>query len=111
VDILTGGNGNDFLSGDLGEDTLTGAGGSDRFLLRSVSGTNTITDFEDGVDALVLPTSEFPLQPNGLTFEDVTVTQADTGTVISLDGSAIATLTGVDAANITQEDFQQISSL
>lgn len=111
ADILNGGGGDDLLSGDLGEDTLTGAGGSDRFLLRPVSGSNTITDFEDGVDALVLPTSDFPLPPNGLTFADLTVTQADTGTVISFQDRTIATLNGIDAANITQEDFQEISSL
>ncbi|WP_071516815.1 DUF4347 domain-containing protein [Geitlerinema sp. PCC 9228] len=110
-DILNGASGNDWLSGDLGEDTLTGAGGSDRFFLRPVSGSHTITDFEDGVDSLILPTSDFPLQPNGLTFADLTITQADTGTVISFNGNDLAILTGIDATNITQEDFQQISSL
>ncbi|WP_211517658.1 LamG-like jellyroll fold domain-containing protein [Geitlerinema sp. PCC 9228] len=111
ADILNGGSGNDLLSGDLGEDTLTGGQGSDRFLLRNVSGPDIITDFEDGVDSLVLPTSEFPVQPNGVTFEDLTITQAEGGTVISVNGNTMAGLTGVDASNITEDDFQQISSL
>jgi hypothetical protein len=110
-DVINGGNGDNFLSGDLGEDTLTGGGGSDRFLLRNVSGPDIITDFEDGVDSLVLPTSEFPVQPNGVTFEDLTITQAEGGTVISVNGNTMAGLTGVDASNITEDDFQQISSL
>lgn len=86
-------------------------GGSDRFLLRNISGPDIITDFEDGVDSLVLPTSDFPVQPNGLTFEDLNITQTEGSTVISIDGNPIAGLTGVDASNITEEDFQNVSSL
>ena len=111
ADILSGGDGNDFLSGDLQEDTLTGGEGEDHFLLRNVSGADIITDFEDGVDLLVLPTSDFPLQPNGFTFENLTVTQAEGGTVISVNGNTMAGLTGVDATTITEEDFQDISTL
>jgi hypothetical protein len=80
-------------------------------LLRNVSGPDIITDFEDGIDSLVLPSSDFPVQPNGLTFEDLSITQAEGGTVISVDGNAIAGLTGIDASNITEDDFQQVSSL
>jgi hypothetical protein len=47
--------------------------------------TNIITDFEDGTDFLVLPDGDFPLQPNGLSFEDLTVTQTEDGTTISLN--------------------------
>lgn len=111
ADVLNGNAGDDLLSGDLGNDTLTGASGSDRFLLRDVSGTNTITDFADGVDSLVLPTSNFPLSSNGLTFEDLNITQTEGGTVISFNGNELATLDGVDANNITGEDFQQISNI
>jgi hypothetical protein len=111
ADIINGGNGDDFLSGDLQEDTLTGGEGSDRFLLRAVSGPDIITDFEDGVDSLVLPTSDFPVQPAGLSFEDLSVFQAEGGTVISFNGNAIAGLTGVDATTITEDDFQDVSSL
>gem|GEM_PF-1828912 len=111
ADIINGGNGDDFLSGDFQEDTLTGGEGSDRFLLRAVSGPDIITDFEDGVDSLVLPTSDFPVQPAGLSFEDLSVFQAEGGTVISFNGNAIAGLTGVDATTITEDDFQDVSSL
>jgi Ca2+-binding RTX toxin-like protein len=110
ADIINGGNGDDFLTGDLQEDTLIGGGGSDRFLLRPLSGTNIITDFEDGTDSLVLPDDDFPLQPNGLSFEDLTVTQTEDGTTISLNNEAIAFLTDVSATNITEDDFQQVSS-
>jgi Ca2+-binding RTX toxin-like protein len=111
ADILNGGNGDDFLSGDLQEDTLTGGSGEDSFLLRDVVGADIITDFEDGTDSLVLPTSDFPLQPNGLTFEDLTIFQAEGGTVILVNKNPLAGLTGIDATTITEEDFQQVSSL
>jgi Ca2+-binding RTX toxin-like protein len=111
ADVLNGGAGDDLFSGDLGDDTLTGASGSDRFLLQDVSGTDTITDFADGVDSLVLPTSNFPFSSNGLTFEDLNITQTEGGTVISFNGNELATLDGVDANNITGDDFQQISSI
>ncbi|WP_139240594.1 hypothetical protein [Geitlerinema sp. PCC 9228] len=111
ADILTDGNGDGFLRGDLQEDALTGGEGSDRFLLRKVSGADTIADFEDGVDSLVLPSSDFPVQPNGIAVEDLNITQAEGGTVISVDGNAVAGLTGVDASNITEDDFQNISNL
>jgi hypothetical protein len=69
------------------------------------------TDFEYGVDSLVLPSSDFPVKPKGIAFEDLNITQAENGTVISVHGNAVAGLTGVDASNITEEDFQNISSL
>jgi hypothetical protein len=109
-DVINGGNGDNFLSGDLGEDTLTGGAGSDRFLLRDVSGADIITDFVDGIDSLALPTDNFPLQPNGLSFDDLNIFQAEGGTVISYNGNTIAALTGIDATTITEEDFQQVSS-
>ena len=53
ADLLSGGSGDDLLSGDRGEDTLIGGAGSDRFVIGE--GTETILDFEVGIDRLVLP--------------------------------------------------------
>ncbi len=53
ADWVFGGDGDDILSGDRGEDTLIGGAGRDRFVIRE--GTETILDFEDGIDRLVLP--------------------------------------------------------
>jgi len=111
ADVVAGGAGNDFLSGDFGEDVLSGGEGQDRFLLRTVTGPDIITDFEDGVDSLMLPTGTFPLQPNGLTFADLNIIQAPGGTVVLFEGNAIAGLTGIDATTVTEEDFEEVSSL
>ena len=55
-DILTGNNGNDRLFGMGGNDTMTGGAGNDRFIFVASfnNGTDTITDFQDGVDKIVL---------------------------------------------------------
>lgn len=53
-DILRGGTGNDRLIGQRGRDTLDGGAGNDEFEFRVGDGVDTILDFEDDVDTLVL---------------------------------------------------------
>jgi len=98
-DILVGGEGNDLLAGGLGNDLLFGGAGSDRFLLVSNLETDTIADFESGVDALALFGS--------LTFGQLDVTQSNDDTLISVAGTGevLATLTGVQANLLTAADF------
>ena len=52
-DILIGGRGNDTLYGGRGDDTLSGGQGNDTFVFRSEFGNDTIIDFEDS-DQIVL---------------------------------------------------------
>lgn len=54
-DILDGGDGNDKLEGGAGADILTGGKGSDIFIFRQadLGATDTITDYEPGVDAKI----------------------------------------------------------
>jgi Ca2+-binding RTX toxin-like protein len=98
-DTLIGGNGDDVLFGGWGRDLLTGDAGSDIFLLAANSGRDTITDFESGIDSLVLF--------NGLTFEQLTITQSNDDTLLSVSatGQILATLTEVSANLITTADF------
>ncbi|MDK3016519.1 calcium-binding protein [Pseudodonghicola flavimaris] len=53
-DTLIGGAGNDILDGGRGRDTLTGSDGADAFIFSKGYGKDTITDFELGVDTLIL---------------------------------------------------------
>ncbi len=53
-DTLEGGNGGDTITGGLGRDLMSGAAGADLFLLRPGDNYDTITDFEPGVDRLVI---------------------------------------------------------
>jgi Ca2+-binding RTX toxin-like protein len=52
--LLSGGGGNDILRGERGDDTLTGGAGNDRFVIRELGGTDTITDMVRGQDLIDL---------------------------------------------------------
>jgi Ca2+-binding RTX toxin-like protein len=97
-DTLLGGLGDDFLSGENGNDFLTGGAGSDRFLLNSGSGSDTILDFEVGIDKFALG--------NGLTFQQLEISQTVAGTLLKLTstGQFLATVTGL-GRSITESDF------
>ncbi len=53
-DILIGGNGDDVIIGGNGRDTLTGGAGVDYFRFAEEGNPDTITDFEKGVDKILL---------------------------------------------------------
>jgi Ca2+-binding RTX toxin-like protein len=54
ADKLAGHLGNNTLDGRDGADTLTGGAGSDTFMLRSLVGSDTITDFASGTDRIMV---------------------------------------------------------
>ncbi|MEB3883574.1 choice-of-anchor I family protein [Lyngbya sp. CCY1209] len=98
-DLLSGENGNDFLAGDLGDDTIVGGNGRDRFLLVPNAGTDLIADFTDGTDLFILG--------NGLTFDQLAITQEEGTTVVKINSSdeVLATVPGVAVDDLTSEDF------
>jgi uncharacterized protein (TIGR01370 family) len=53
-DQLIGGDGQDILLGAGGNDTLTGGAGSDQFVFGKRFGNDIVTDFQQGVDKLLL---------------------------------------------------------
>nr|MDZ8022063.1 cadherin domain-containing protein [Nostoc sp. SerVER01] len=99
TDILNGGKGDDVLYGGTGNDTLTGDNGADRFVLAAGEGKDTITDFIDGTDLLVLA--------DGLSFGQLTISNSGSNTLISLinGGEQLAVLTGINASTINSADF------
>ncbi|WP_293211437.1 MULTISPECIES: DUF4347 domain-containing protein [unclassified Microcoleus] len=98
-DTLIGCEGDDVLSGDLGNDSLIGGLGIDRFLLYNDSGIDTIADFEDGKDLLILG--------NGMTFSQLAITQSNGITQIGFaaTGQVFASLIGVSSTQINAADF------
>lgn len=52
TDSLFGGNGNDQLEGGADNDTLTGGADADLFIFLGILGTDTLTDFQVGVDKI-----------------------------------------------------------
>ena len=78
-DILLGGINDDTLTGGVGDDSLTGGAGADTFIFTGGDGADTITDFEIGIDTLVIngkASSDGNLAP------DLSLTQDDTDVLI-----------------------------
>ncbi|MEO0988609.1 MAG: calcium-binding protein, partial [Cyanobacteria bacterium J06639_14] len=131
---VKGGNGNDTiliggidntLDGGVGNDVIGGAGfvtgdaGADEFILdRRTSDSDpnfdaftTITDFEEGQDRLQLPQETTVIVGDeifflpAVAFEDLTIAQQGTDTVISVGDDTLVVLNGIQASQITVEDF------
>jgi uncharacterized repeat protein (TIGR01451 family) len=87
-DILFGGEGDDILFGGEGDNTLSGGAGSDQFILGALQGSNTILNFEAGIDKLVLT--------GGLTFQQLVFTPTQNGTLLQVAGTTqvLANLVG-----------------
>ncbi len=97
-DSIWGDDGDDILRGGLGDDTLTGddrsgGSGSDTFVLAIGEGTDTITDFEVGIDFIGLA--------DGLTFEALSFD----GNAISAGDEILATLRRVNTATLADTSF------
>ena len=56
ADRLLGGAGRDQVAGGAGDDRLTGGTGADRFVFARGDGRDRITDFQDGLDRIVIET-------------------------------------------------------
>lgn len=103
-DLLTGDEGDDLLSGDLGDDILIGGAGSDVFALSKGRGTDTILDFQDGIDRfLLVPQVGDELLP----IEELTPSFVADGnnTNILLGNDVIAKVNNITPDRITAEDF------
>ncbi|HEY9894250.1 MAG TPA: esterase-like activity of phytase family protein, partial [Candidatus Sericytochromatia bacterium] len=102
-DMVDGGAGNDWLRGGAGENVLRGGAGYDTFVLTE-GGTQTIADFEDGVDLISLPA--------GLGFNRLSLLQGTelnaNDTLIKRQGATLAVLSGVQASSLTTYDFISI---
>jgi Ca2+-binding RTX toxin-like protein len=54
-DVIIGGNLNDTITGGAGNDTLTGGSGADTFTYAAGDGLDTVNDFSDSGDNLIVP--------------------------------------------------------
>ncbi|MGF1497823.1 MAG: DUF4347 domain-containing protein [Elainellaceae cyanobacterium] len=92
-DTLLGGQGDDLLNGGLGNDTLTGGEGADQFAIAPNSGTDTITDFEIGIDTLSFT--------GGISPDQVSFVRSGSNTLIQgTDNQVLAELVNVQANDL-----------
>ena len=101
-DWLYGGSGHvvddDTLQGGKGDDRLFGGGGADRFVFDSESDTDTILDFRDGQDIIVIE--------GGLEFSDLDIEQSGDDTVIGGPADTFSIVVeGIRASQLTEADF------
>lgn len=82
---LTGGAGSDVLTGADGNDTLTGGSGNDTFVLDSLVGSETITDFVTGVDKLRIDQITIPVGDGDAQVEGVTTVSGPGGFAASAE--------------------------
>lgn len=98
ADELFGGAGADELTGGAGRDVMTGGGGADIFIFDSdtVTGRDTITDWQDGVDLI-----EFG---GAIVFADLTITTLSTRTKFSWGANNKLFLDGI-TSGVSETDF------
>jgi len=96
-DTLNGGLGNDRLNGGGGNDMLVGGAGADRFVFNTGYGNDTVQDFQNGIDHILIATG-------AASFADVGVAQNGVNTVLSF-ANVTVTLLHVDHMLIGSEDF------
>jgi Ca2+-binding RTX toxin-like protein len=92
-DQLFGAAGDDLLSGGAGNDLLTGGTGADLFLLAIGEGQDTIADFTLGEDMIGLT--------GGLSLGQIDIIAQNNQTLIRAGQDTLATLTGVNADELT----------
>ena len=96
-DRLFGGRGQDFIWSGTGNDTQGGGAGADTFVFSAGDGRDVVTDFQLGVDKMLIlgPPSHM---------SDLTITQTGANTTISFDGETMV-LRHVDHTQLTDADF------
>jgi Ca2+-binding RTX toxin-like protein len=99
ADSLFGGGGNDILIGGEGDDVATGGSGGDAFAFQATHGTDTVTDFEDGIDKISLV--------GVASFDVLTIVDVGSGARISFEDvpTTAINLDGIAAAQLDAGDF------
>ena len=95
-DNLDGGAGNDYIRGGRGFDDLTGGSESDLFVLELSSGTDTILDFEVGIDLITVI---------GVSVNQLSTVQTNDDLNVFASGQLLATILNVDASQVGAESF------
>ena len=100
--MIYGDDSDDILHGDLGDDTLMGNNassgrGSDTFVIATGEGTDTILDFDVGVDFIALA--------GDLSFGLLDIVQISQDTAIQMTDATLAQLVNTVATDLTAEMF------
>ncbi|MGK7962919.1 hypothetical protein, partial [Crocosphaera sp.] len=98
---IVGTDSNDYLLGLAENDTLIGKGGRDIFVLQSNQGTDTIADFELGIDQIGLA--------DGLTYGSLSLADVGSDTSVMFNNNEIGIIKGVQSTDLNSNDFVAVS--
>lgn len=104
-DEMYGGGGDDILKGGRGDDINSGGAGADCFIFGKCDGTDTIIDFEIGIDTIALyGSSRWYSHGEDTSFEDLAITQNGDDTEIEF-GHTLIILEDISADSLTADHF------
>ena len=104
-ELIQGEAGNDSLLGGAGNDTISGGVGADHFVFAAGHGSDLVTDFESGIDRLMLDDA---LWGGGLTAAQVIAghaAAAASALVLDFGGGNMITLAGLAATGLAESDL------
>ena len=103
-DELSGEDGTDYIVGGSGLDTMSGGAGADTFVFADNAGSDTILDFEDGLDVLNFAGVTSVAGIGDLTINAISGTETE---IAYDDGNGVVTLTVQSSSPFTidQDDF------
>ena len=94
-DQIFGDAGQDSLTGGMGDDRLTGGGAADQFIFARGHGRDTITDFQNGQDHIVI---------QGGAWSDILLTAQGANTVVQVLDTTIL-LQNITPGQVQSDDF------
>lgn len=103
ANIMAGGAGSQMLDGGAGDDILSGGAGDDRFIFQAGTGWDLITDFENGVDRVVIGGAF--TQFTRFAAVQAALTQVGADTVLTLSPTDAITFKGKSVDAFTAADF------
>jgi Ca2+-binding RTX toxin-like protein len=105
--IVNGGDGNDVLHGGQGNDLLTGGAGADRFEFSGANGTDTIADFQHGLDKIDITGYGGALNKFGDLAGHISQVGADTHVDLggAVAGAGSIVLLNTQMASLSASDF------
>ena len=95
-DRLYGGNGDDMLYGGNGADRLNGGAGADMFVFGAADKSQTIDDFQQGIDLVTV---------SGVSFDDMTVRARGNGVQATFDAQHVIYFANTGLITLTHDDF------
>jgi len=99
--LLEGNGGDDILRGGDGNDTLTGGAGNDTLRFDAGWGTDTVTDYNDDADHILLAVRD-------LTFDDLIITQQGSDVLVSDGNGNSFILENATASDLDASDFSNL---